>query len=125
MLAAGCLSRPAVRTESPTPQALFGSYFGAPSKIYLCLQDQGIYTAGLGDCMGTQGVAEGTWQVLEGRVRFNPKTETKQIRDVLRSADLVKDGEHWALVPPECRKAFDHHGLSDEACLRFAAPLLK
>lgn len=124
-LIVGCGSQSFEHSETPTLGQLTGSYFGTPYKLYLCLAEGGSYTAGRGDCTGSEGIAEGTWQVVGGHVLFTPKTETKQIKGLLRSTDLVKDGGHWVLVPSDARRFFDKNGGSDDSCLRFTSPLIR
>ena len=125
-----CSAQTPSRTEEPKPPSqapsrenLDGGYIHGVQGLYLTLRKNGTYSAGLGSCTGINGIADGSWRIVGEHITFSPTNETKQIKGLLRTADIVKDGHYWALVRPEDRKLVKSKGISFDTCLKNTAPL--
>ncbi len=115
--------RTGAAAQSPNRESLDGGYIHGAAKLYLTMRKDGTYSAGLGSCTGIDGIADGTWMVTSNRVTFSPTNETKQIKGLLREADIVRDGQFWAFVRPADRKLVKDKGISFETCLKNTAVL--
>jgi hypothetical protein len=111
------------KAESPSRESLAGGYVHGADKLYLTVRKDGTYSAGLGDCQGGDGLADGTWKVAGNQITFSPTNETTHIKGLLRKADVIRDGEHWAFVRPADRKLVKSKGLSFDTCLKNTAVL--
>jgi hypothetical protein len=109
--------------ESPSRENLDGGYIHGAAGLYLTVRKNGTYSAGLGTCTGVDGVADGTWQCASNRITFSPTNETKQIRGLLRDAEIMRDGQYWALVRPADKDAVKTKGISFQTCLKNTAVL--
>jgi hypothetical protein len=116
---------PLASSDVPTRESLDGGYINGAQRVYLTLRKDGSYSAGLGTCTGVDGIADGTWSITDGQILFSPTNETKQIKNLLRTADIVKDGHYWALIPPDCKELVQRKGLLFETCLKNSAVLRK
>jgi hypothetical protein len=110
-------------TQTPSHEELVGGYVHGGRLLYLTLRKDGTYGIGLGDCTGGGGIAEGTWNVAGNHITFSPTNETMQIKGLLREADVVRDGQYWALVRPADRELVKSKGISFDTCLKNTAVL--
>ena len=111
------------KPQSPNRENLDGGYIHGAAKLYLTVRKDGTYSAGLGSCTGADGIADGTWQVASNHIIFSPTNETKRIHGLLREADIVRDGRHWAFVRPVDRELVKTNGISFQTCLKNTAIL--
>jgi hypothetical protein len=122
-----CLAQQPPRTpadvQSPSRESLDGGYIHGAAKLYLTVRKDGTYSAGLGSCTGVDGIADGTWKCTTNRITFSPTNETKQIKGLLREADIIRDGQYWALVRPVDRVLVETNGISFQTCLKNTAVL--
>ncbi len=111
------------RTQPPSREELDGGYVHGAHKLYLTMRKDATYSAGLGDCQGGDGIADGTWKVAGNQITFLPTNETKHIKGILRKADVVRDGQYWAFVLPTDRELVKSKGISFDTCLKNTAVL--
>ncbi len=113
------------KPKGPSREELDGGYIHGAQKLYLTVRKDGTYSAGLGTCTGIDGIADGTWRLTTNHITFSPTNETKQIKGLLREADVVRDGRYWALVRPADREPVKTNGISFQTCLKNTVVLKK
>lgn len=70
-------------------------------KLMLSLRSRGAYTAELVGCVGTYGLAEGTWSRDGDFLILEPGREEGEMKGQLRRLKIVVDGASPVFVPEE------------------------
>src|SRR6266496_2348098 len=112
-LLSGCQSHRATNNESPTLRPFAGSYYRGNGRysISLDLSADGSYNAKGRGCLGSFGVARGSWAVLSDRIALSPTKETRGMKGHLKQFDIVRHDGHLILVQSDDRAFFDAQGV--------------
>jgi len=115
--------KPQDTQAAPNEKAIEGSYYRGRGPAYnldLTLEAGGKYKATWHSCLYKSGGASGAWTLSGGRVIFTPPMEGEMLKGRLESADVLKSGEQWVLVPTnqQDREFYRTNGVTSFSCFQ-------